>query len=99
MKLYYYEENTSTHDWFQSHLHRRLAWFVAKGITDPKRKQYRDFRNACATCFPKRRYTLLGGILFAIKWRNHLYKCVICEHYHLSRQSKKANRRLHADVS
>lgn len=73
----------------------RQKWFDKKGITVPVRRHYRDYRNAVAVCHRKIRYSLLFAIVDAVKLGNHVYKCVICDQYHTSRQSSRQNRKIH----
>ena len=73
----------------------KRRWFAAKGIAAPEKRHHRDFRNAVAVCHHKIRYNFLAAVWDALRLGNHVYRCVICGHWHTTRQSRSENRRLH----
>lgn len=77
----------------------KARWFASKGITNPTKRNHRDYRNAAAICAMKRRYSFIGAVIAGLTIGNHTYHCAICEEWHTSRQSKRENREKHLITS
>ena len=92
----YYEKDCGIKEFRKSRPAKaRQRWFNKKGIDSPTKQNYRDYRGAVAVCHKKLRYSFISACWDAIRLNNHIYHCVICNHWHTSRQSKTVNRILH----
>ena len=92
----YYENGCGVTEFRKSRpVDTKQRWFDKKGIDLPTRRDHRDYRSAVAVCHRKLRYSWLSAMTDAIKLHNYVYMCVICNHWHTSRQSKKTNNKLH----